>query len=261
VPPYTPDTLMEIEVSDTSVRAFLPAEFARPRRLTPAEGFAVAASARLILAVPGPDDGALRRALGKLDVALGSREALGVEVDAPQFLSVVRQAAATGQKLEIDYHSGSRDEATTRVIEPVQVVTMDGHWYLDAYCHRAGDMRRFRVDRIRAVQAQENDGVSTPHQVRSAEDTFLPGPGAVEVHLRLGRGAQWVAESVPVSAVGRSADGSITDVVLAVAGMSWFERLLLQLGTEAQVVRPPDLADLGARAARRVLRVYQKDIK
>ena len=59
VPPYTPDTLMEIEVSETSVRAFLPPEFARPRRLTPAEGFAVAASARLIMAVPGPDDGAL----------------------------------------------------------------------------------------------------------------------------------------------------------------------------------------------------------
>ena len=32
VPPYTPDTLMEIEVSETSVRAFLPPEFARPRR-------------------------------------------------------------------------------------------------------------------------------------------------------------------------------------------------------------------------------------
>ncbi|HEY2215397.1 MAG TPA: WYL domain-containing protein, partial [Acidimicrobiales bacterium] len=74
VPPYTPDTLMEIEVSETTVRAFLPAEFARPRRLTPAEGFAVAASARLILTVPGPDDDALRRALAKLEVALGSRE-------------------------------------------------------------------------------------------------------------------------------------------------------------------------------------------
>jgi len=38
VPPYTPDALMEIEVSETTVRAFLPPEFARPRRLTPAEG-------------------------------------------------------------------------------------------------------------------------------------------------------------------------------------------------------------------------------
>ena len=37
------------------------------------------------------------------------------------------------------------------------------------------------------------------------------------------------------------------DVVLDVAGMAWFERLLLQLGPEAYVVRPPDLADLACR--------------
>jgi predicted DNA-binding transcriptional regulator YafY len=41
--------------------------------------------------------------------------------------------------------------------------------------------------------------------------------------------------------------------------MAWFERLLLQLGTEAQVVSPPELVDLAARAARRVLRVYRVD--
>ena len=95
-PPYTPDTLMEIEVSEHSVRAFLPAEYARPRRLTPAEGFAVAASARLLLAVPGSEDDALRRALAKLDAALGSREVVGLDVDAPAHLAVVRAAADAG---------------------------------------------------------------------------------------------------------------------------------------------------------------------
>jgi proteasome accessory factor C len=261
VPPYTPDTLMEIEVSETSVRAFLPPEFARPRRLTPAEGFAVAASARLIMAVPGPADGALRRALSKLDAALGSREAIGVDVDAPHSLAAVRQACDTGQAVEIDYHSASRDESTTRVVEPVQVITMDGHWYLDAFCHRAGDMRRFRVDRIGAVRPSGQPGVSTPRPLRAADDAFVPGPGAVEVQLHLGEGAQWVPESVPVRAVAHAADGAVTDVVLDVAGMAWFERLLLQLGSEAFVVRPPELTDLAARAATRVLQMYQKDIE
>ncbi len=46
----------------------------------------------------------------------------------------------------------------------------------------------------------------------------------------------------------------MTDVVLDVAGMAWFERLLLQLGPDASVVRPPELTDLAARAARKVLR-------
>ena len=56
---------MEIEVSEHSVHTFLPPEYARPRQLTPAEGFAVAASARLLLAVPGSDDDALRTRLGQ----------------------------------------------------------------------------------------------------------------------------------------------------------------------------------------------------
>jgi predicted DNA-binding transcriptional regulator YafY len=259
VPPYTPDTLMEIEVSETSVRAFLPPEFARPRRLTPAEGFAVAASARLIMAVPGPDDGALRRALSKLDAALGSREAIGIDVDTPLSLDAIRQACDAGGAVEIDYHSGSRDEATTRVVEPVQVITTDGHWYLDAFCRRAGDMRRFRVDRIGAVRPLGEPAVSTPRNLRAADDAFVPGPGAVEVQLHLGDGAQWVPESVPVRAVAYSASGAVTDVVLDVAGMAWFERLLLQLGPGAYVVRPPELTDLAARAAARVLRKYQQD--
>jgi len=59
----------------------------------------------------------------------------------------------------------------------------------------------------------------------------------------------------------RSADGSVTDVVLDVAGMAWFERLLLQLGPDAYVVRPPELTDLAARAAQKVLRVYGEDIE
>jgi predicted DNA-binding transcriptional regulator YafY len=279
-PPYTPDTLMEIEVSDTSVRAFLPQEFARPRPLTPAEGFAVAASARLLLAVPGSDDDALRRALTKLDAALGVRAAVGLDVDAPGFLGAVRSAAEQGRTVEIDYLSGSRDELTTRVVDPVQVITIDGHWYLDGWCHRAGDMRRFRVDRINAVRDAPDGGdgagagagagaggrgpkgvaVAAAERSRPLEEMFVPGPGALEVHVRLGPSAQWVPESVPVRTVTRDEDGHgrITDVVLDVAGMAWFERLLLQLGPAARVVRPAELTGLAADAARRVLARYRE---
>jgi predicted DNA-binding transcriptional regulator YafY len=255
-PPYTPDTLMEIEVSEHSVRAFLPAEYARPRRLTPAEGFAVAASARLLLGVPGSDDDALRRALAKLEDALGAREAVGLDVDAPADLPLIRAATEAGQNLELEYLSASRDELTTRVVEPMQVITVDGHWYLDAYCHRAGDMRRFRVDRIvKAHQLDQavSDEVRRP---RPAEDMFVPGPGAYEVHLELAPDAGWVAESIPVRQVNRDGDGTVTGLVMDVAGLAWFERLLLQLGPAARVVSPPELTGLVGEAARRVLERY-----
>jgi proteasome accessory factor C len=256
-PPYTPDTLMEIEVSENSVRAFLPAEYARPRRLTPAEGFAVAASARMLLAVPGSDDDSLRRALTKLESALGAREVVGLDVDSPPLLPAIREATEAGLMLEIDYLSASRDELTTRRVEPVQAATIDGHWYLDAYCHRAGDMRRFRIDRIRDARPLEQPGTNDGHRARPPEDMYVPGPDAREVHLRLGPEAQWVPESVPVRDVRRADDGMVTDVVLDVSGLAWFERLMLQLGRSATVVTPADLTGLASEAARKVLALYR----
>ena len=189
IPPYTPDTLMEIEVSEHSVRAFLPAEYARPRRLTPAEGFAVAASARLLLTVPGSEDDALRRALAKLDAALGSREAVGAR--RRRAGRIWRRCGRRPTPARPSRSTTSPVPVTSSrrgTVEPVQVATIDGHWYLDAYCHRAGDMRRFRVDRIDAVRpAAESPGPAVT-QSRPLEEMFVPGPGAVEVHLQLGRG-------------------------------------------------------------------------
>ena len=71
VPPYTPDQLLEIVVTEDTVSTRVGTVLARPRRLSPREGLALAASARALLAVPGSDeDGALSRALAKLDRAL-----------------------------------------------------------------------------------------------------------------------------------------------------------------------------------------------
>ena len=195
----------------------------------------------------------MRRALAKLESALGSREAVALDVDAPAHLTAVREAAEQGRALELDYLSGSCDELTTRRVDPAEVVIIDGHWYLDAYCHRAGDMRRFRVDRIVALRPLERCADIQPMVARSLDEMFVPGPGAVEVDLELGPGAQWVPESVPVRRVRRAQDGRVTGVVLDVSGLAWFERLLLQLGPEARVRRPPELTTLAADAARRVL--------
>ena len=87
-------------------------------------------------------------------------------------------------------------------------------------------------------------------------EMFVPAPGAVEVCLRLGPGAQWVPESVPVRAVRRDGEGMAIEVVLDVSGMAWFARLLLQLGPDAQVLSPPELVTLAAEAAERVLARY-----
>lgn len=259
VPPYTPDTLLDIVVTEESVQAFLPKDMARPRRLTPAEGLALAASARTILAVPGADpDGALGRALAKLDAVLGDHGQLVIDIDAPPNLDAVRDAVAAGRQVEIEYHSASTDETTVRVVEPAAVVALDGHWYLDAYCHRAMGTRRFRVDRIRSVRTLDVPVDPALRQdVRAGrEDAFVPGPGSTAVTLRLGPDARWVVDTVPILSE-RALDGGAIAVTLAVGGTAWLERLLLQLGPNARVVAPPELRDVGPRAAARLLQRYR----
>lgn len=256
LPPYSPDALLEIVVTDETVQANLGPELARPRRLTAAEGFALAAAARTIQAVPGADQGgALARALAKLDAALGNQQALVVDLDEPSLLATVRQATDDRLRLEIEYHSASSDETTRRVVDPLAVVSLDGHWYLDADCHRAGGLRRFRVDRLRGVRVvgrrPPDDGAS----LRMGPDAFVPGPGAITVELALDPAGAWVADAVPVLEARPTGDGGQV-VALAVGGLAWLDRLLLQVGPHARLLSPPELAGTAARAARRVLRRY-----
>ncbi len=264
LPPYTPDQLMEIIVTDTAVSAQHGSALSRPRRLTPGEGFALAASARGLLAVPGSDeDGALSRALAKLEAALGG-ERLVIDLDAPPMLSIVRDATAAKERLAISYYSASSDRRTDREIAPLRVFGSEGHWYVDAACSLAGDVRRFRIDRIdeaRVVAGPSGEGNGLITDIEpSGFETFVPGPDTRRVRLSLDPGLDWMMDSIPL--VGppiRNEDRLEVEVV--VGGDAWLERLLLRLGTGAVVVDPPEDAALAAEAASRILLRYQPDTK
>ncbi len=263
LPPYTPDQLMEIIIDDTEVIADLGPELARPRRLTAAEGFALAASARAILATPGADpEGALARALAKLEAALDADDRLRVDLGDAPFLAQVRAALAGGRQLRVRYYSASSDEESERVVDPWSLVAVDGRWYLDAYCHRAGDMRRFRVDRLLDLE-ETGEPVDASHfpppapdaGAEEAPESFVPGPDATVATVLVDPEGAWLLESVPVLSRQARADGSM-EVRLGVASVVWFERLLLRLGPHGRVLAPPELADAGRRAAARLLDVY-----
>src|SRR5271170_2066626 len=61
-------------------------------------------------------------------------------------------AARKHQRIEIDYSSASRHQAERRPIDPYGIVHHAGEWYVVAYCHKRGDVRTFRIDRISAFR-------------------------------------------------------------------------------------------------------------
>ncbi|HXQ90327.1 MAG TPA: WYL domain-containing protein, partial [Acidimicrobiales bacterium] len=259
LPPYSPDQLMEIIVDDQEVIADLGTELGRSRRLTAAEGFALAASARAILAVPGADpEGALGRALAKLEAVLGGRGMLRVDLREPAHLAVVREATESGRQLELHYYSASSDRESTRIIDPVSVRLIEGHWYLDGYCHNAQGMRRFRVDRVSTARLTgapaDAEGLDGDAGAPGSE-AFVPGPEATVAHLAVDESAAWITEALVNSSSEPLPDGR-TGVTLAVASTVWFGRLLLRLGPHAEVLDPPELADVGRNAARQLLARY-----
>ena len=263
VPPYSPLDLLEVQEDDDGcVEIFMGHWFTRPLQLTPDEGLALLAAGRALLAVPGADaSGALGTALAKLERALASPD-VAVAVDEPEHLAAVRAAADAHERIEIDYWSANRDALGTRRIDPEAVFFAMGHWYAAAFCHAARDERMFRVDRIGAVRATgerfEPGATAEAIGAVAAGEVYRPAPSDPRVTLRLAPGAAWVAEVYGADSVTERADGTL-DVVVAVSRPAWLERLLLRLGSQAEVLAPPDARAVPAAAAQRVLSRYRDD--
>lgn len=263
VPPYTPDQLIDLLIDEDRVVAEGLRELAHPRRFTPEEGFALAAAARALLAVPGAaGEGDLAGALAKLEAVLGS-SSLAVEVDSSPALSPLQKAAASGEQVEIDYFGASATEPSTRVVDPYQVVMREGKWYLDAFCHKADGLRRFQVDRVRGVRPtghRADLGALSASEVEalSRPEAFLGASEAVLAKVVLPAEARFAVEGLVIDALDELGDGRLVATIPVSDADGWFGRLLLLLGPQAKVIDPPALADSGSRAARRALDRYRR---
>jgi proteasome accessory factor C len=150
----------------------------------------------------------------------------------------------------------SRDEQSTRVVEPRAITRVGDATYLDAWCHTAQGDRAFRLDRI--VTATElPDAVSErAAEPRDLSGGWFRGEGeTVSVTLRLWPEAQWVPEYYPVVDTAAGPEGTL-DVVLEVASEAWLQQLLFRVAPHARVVAPQEFAQSFTANARATLRLY-----
>jgi proteasome accessory factor C len=261
VPPYTPDQLIDLLIDEDRVVAEGLRELAHPRRFTPEEGFALAAAARALLAVPGADEeGDLASALAKLEAVLGS-SSLAVEVDTAPALTPLQVAVASGSQVEIDYFGAAATEPSTRVVDPYQVVVRESKWYLDAWCHKANGLRRFQVDRVRAVRPTGRPADTSPlsdseREAISSPLAFLGSAEAVTARVVLPLEARFAVEGLVTRQLEDLGDGLVVATIPVSDADGWFGRLLLLLGPRAEVIEPPELVDTRSKAARRALERY-----
>ncbi len=173
-------------------------------------------------------------------------------------MATLKEAFARGRRVHLRYYVATRDESTERDVDIMRIVNLDAQWYVEGYCHRAHDVRLFRLDRIEASAVLDVDGTPPPEaRPRDLDDVFVPGENDLTVVIEASRWAAWIADYYPNEGVERADDGSLR-VTLKVADPALVRRLMLRLGGEARVVEPPELAAAVVDEARSALLVYDR---
>lgn len=242
LPGYGPGDLIEAYVDGDQVWIRMADYFARPMRLTPAEGLLLYAGGQALAAVSGPDP-ALERAMGQLERALtpGALERVSVGLEAPEELAAVKHALESRRRLHLVYQSQSKDEVTERDVDPWALLLSEGRWYLVGYCHRVSDERIFRVDRMRRVtELQDAAQIPDDFDLSQYRSVYFESDDAMTVTLDIAPRANWVCDYYPLLSQEVLDDGWIR-IRLKAGGMAWLERLLLRLGPEARIVEPESL--------------------
>lgn len=262
VPPFV-DEMIDVFIDDEMVYVGVPRLFTKPLRLTAPEGFALLTSGRAAMQLPGADPSSpLGRGLAKLADALGEPEdgaALVVELAPTPLVDEFVDATRRVERLRMRYFTASRDEVTEREFTPRRVFHERGDWFVAGDDNRSGEYRTFRVDRVEAIEhtGQYDDPIDvddTDHPATSvawSDDGSLP-----RVTIRLQPAARWAIEQYPVESV-TDVGAGVVDATFVVLSEHWLERLLLRVGTDAEVLEPASWRDLGRAAATRLLAKYE----
>lgn len=252
-PPFQPDDFIDVYVEKGRVYLDLNQRLSAPPRLTASEGVALAAAAALL---KPSADGALSSALQRLEKVLPpqalaryhemSRQ-LDVASEAPDSIPVLTQAIVQHRELAIEYVTADREKAESRRVQPYELFSHRGQWYLSAHCLTRKGERLFRVDRMSAVRLLEerfSPEPTAPNRRIRMSSTEVERP----VKVRFGpEMAAYQQERFGEEAV-LEADGSL---VVTVPGDSeqWLTRWIMSFGGNATVIEPQWARDAVAAAA------------
>src|SRR3984885_8109973 len=268
LPGYGPGDLIDFEFTGDTVEVTFSAGMDTPLQLTSPEATGLLVALRALADIPGVvDPEAARSAIAKIEAAAG---AIGHDVtqaasavDEPASVenraaAAVRAAVQSKHALAIDYYSASHDTLTSRIVDPIRVLLIGGHSYLEAWSREAEGVRLFRFDRV--VDATELDEPAAPPEpaLHAPPDTSLfdGDPSLPSAKLRVSPAASWMFEYYPMREVRELPDGSC-EAVMTYASEDWMTRLVLGFGSDVRVVEPQSLAQRVRDAAAAALESYQ----
>lgn len=226
---------------DEAVAVTLGLLVARPLGVSTSIPAVAGALAKLQRVLPDALRGQVRALADALGFVLPTRRS--AEVD-PRVLSNLGGAAGLGRGVAFAYRSSQQIE-TSRTVDPYGVVFHAGRWYLVGHDHVRGELRTFRVDRIRDVSETGERFVkpegfdAVEHLVQSL--AAVPYRWTVEVvlHVDLDRARELVPATV--GTIEPHADGTLLRI--GADTPAWAAHHLVSLGVAFTVLRPDELRD------------------
>ena len=263
--PFTPDELIYVMGLDEEENggwvAISNADyFSRPLRLTSGQALGLIGAGEALLSGADPD-GPVEPGAGQAGRWAGgeprrglSREPGGVGRRVGRAAAGCRQRPTAKFCSATSASEGARNPTASST--PFRVFSEMGNWYVQGHCQQAGGVRVFRIDRIRSLKVLE--ALFDPPDETGAPSAFEARETDPRVVLRLAPGASWAIERYPTEHQVVLDSGEI-DATLPVSQVSRLERLLLQLGLQAELrhAATPVAADQARLAAQRVLARYQ----
>ena len=249
--------LFDVTLERDRVVVSMADELRRPLRLTPREALRLVLSLQAVDEAFGDELPALRSAIDKVrhaaDLPAHAAVAVGEDAD-PSWLRTLRDAMRARQQVRLTYQGRHDDHPRDRVVDPWQLdVTPDG-WYLHGHDHDADDHRVFRLDRVGSLEVLAAPVVHPPPDTTLPEPRYEPAEDALEVVVRLGPGARWLADAVHHDEAVEV--GEDLEVRFHTDAPRWVARLLLMGAPAVEVVAPAEIAALVAAEARAARDLY-----
>jgi proteasome accessory factor C len=252
-PDGDPGEYLLVTVEDGRVFVDLAQRLTRPLRLTPAEGCSLLLGLRTLRESGiAPFDEALASAEAKLLKAMGRDAAAAEDLasgtvvaePAKATTTLVRSlvtAARTHKTVIIDYVAASRNQSEKRELDPYGLVHHAGEWYVIGHCHKRGDTRTFRIDRIASLEeTQSRFTIPADFDLEAyrRDHLYVPSADAVAVRVRLDPLATArVGNRWPVGEVSFLQDGS-SEIVIDCEGLTWVTGWVLGFGRHARILEP-----------------------
>jgi predicted DNA-binding transcriptional regulator YafY len=178
----------------------------------------------------------------ELSGAEGLLTSIGVDTPTREqrapFLEALLQAAQSATWLRVTYRSSGR--VTTQHLLPQQIYTQNGFWYCRAISNEREEERTYRVDRIQAIDPPADD--FSPAPIRS--NLPYDHESHPEVRARLtARGADQIESEPHIGSRLNREPGQGCELVLRCPPdeLDWYARVFAGLGTEVEVLAPPEL--------------------